>query len=118
MKHTRASHGYTLTEILVASLVVLLVVGGAVAYFTWPWIIAGRVERHAEEQAVEYARRMHPRWRTVLTECQRVDEDGNGYVRCTLGDGNVTEQVECAAYGFWSLNRGCQQPRGVLNTGR
>ena len=119
------SRGFTLIEMLIAMLLLFMaascLIGGLVC-------VSGRatgptVRENAEAQAREYISTMHPSWRNTRRTCQAIDNDHNGYVRCSImGDvtengqsREVTEQIECSAYFAIDNNRGCQTPRGIVN---
>jgi len=71
-------------------------------------VTSGRVKYRAREDAHLYVRTMHPAWALPVVDCQGVDSDGDGYVRCTVGDGaNVTEAIECRTSLLFNYQRGC-----------
>lgn len=69
---------------------------------------SGTVRDRAQDDARGYARRFHPAWTTPVVDCQGVDSDGDGYVRCTVGDGvSITEPIECRTSLMTNYQRGC-----------
>lgn len=71
-------------------------------------LTASRVQSRAQTDACRYVRVMHPNWLRPTVLCQGVDTDGNGYVRCTVGDGgNRTEVIECRTSLVTDAQRGC-----------
>lgn len=71
-------------------------------------LFASTIREHAENDARAYGVRMHPTWPRVVVDCQGVDSDGDGYVRCTVGDGvATTEAVECRTSVVIDYQRGC-----------
>jgi hypothetical protein len=75
-------------------------------------VTSGTVRTHAREDARTYVRTIHPAWTTPVVDCQGVDSDGDGYVRCTVGDGaNATEAIECRTSVLFDYQRGCAPMR-------
>lgn len=75
-------------------------------------LTSNTVRTHAQEDARTYVRTIHPAWTHPVVDCQGVDSDGDGYVRCTVGDGvNVTEAIECRTSVVFNYQRGCAPMR-------
>lgn len=74
------------------------------------------IREHAEEDARAYTRTMHPGWARNIAVCQGSDSSGDGYVRCTIGDGNTTEDIECRTSLFFDYSRGCVPMRNTAPT--
>lgn len=75
-------------------------------------LTAGTVKAHAQEDARTYVHTIHPAWTHAVVDCQGVDSDGDGYVRCTVGDGaNATEAIECRTSVVMNYHRGCTPMR-------
>ena len=71
-------------------------------------VTSGRYKRRAEADARAYVHQIHPHWASAVVACQGVDSDDDGYVRCTVGDGNTnTESIECRTSLTFNYQRGC-----------
>lgn len=82
-------------------------------------ITSGTVKSRAQEDAHTYVRTIHPHWSLPVVDCQGVDSDGDGYVRCTVGDGaNFTEAIECRTSLVINYRRGCAPMRLVPGRAR
>ncbi len=97
--------GFTLVEMLIVLVIIAVVLNVMGAAFGG----CGneKIKKNAEEDALSYARTMHPRWERTVTLCQGSDSDGDGYVRCTIGDGTTTEAIECRTSLLTDYARGC-----------
>ena len=82
-------------------------------------VTSNTVRTHAQEDARAYVRTIHPAWTNPVVDCQGVDSDGDGYVRCTVGDGgNTTEAIECRTSVLFSYQRGCAPMRAPQGRAR
>lgn len=82
-------------------------------------VTADTIRENANTDARAHARRFHPRWSHYVADCQGVDSDGDGYVTCTIGDGDqITEAIECRTAVVMDYQRGCRPMRSVINQPR
>lgn len=111
-----------LIVMFVLGLLALLLGGGCLC--VTGRLTGGTIKSNAESQARDYIRQFHRGWEEPQWGCQRRDTNNDGYVRCTISgyvveEGRrrqMTEQLECSAYVLNDSNRGCQTPRGIINT--
>lgn len=77
----------------------------------WGPLTAKTSRQRATEDATHFAHALHPSWQHPAVLCQAVDSDGNGYLSCTIGDGQVVEPIECAPSVWFDYGRGCRPVR-------
>lgn len=110
---TRQRSGFTVIELMIVVTIVGIFFAVAFSSFRGCSGVYGTVKAKAEEDARAYARQMHPHWQTVVADCQGTDTNGDSYVRCTIGNGDVTEPVECKTALFRDYDRGCVPMRNA-----
>lgn len=88
-----------------------LCLGIIVCLEAWDPLTASTARRRATEDAAHFARVLHPAWTHPAVLCQAVDSDGNGYLSCTIGNGDALEPIECAPSVLFDYARGCRPVR-------
>lgn len=101
-----------LIELVMVSVVVTATcVGGKACFNSYS---ADTVKLNAEEDALKHCRRVHSQWSSCAADCQGIDSDGDGYVRCAVTDGADREDaIECRVSRVFSYQRGCVPMRNT-----
>lgn len=106
MSNRATQRGLTVLEMMVGFVVVAVALGGLGYLWNAGW--SDTVRAKAQNDARDYSRAMHPTWPRVVVDCQGVDSDEDGYVRCTIGNGgDITESIECRTSRVMDYQRGC-----------